>query len=97
MNTWNAFPIISIIIWVQGMRLFVYFSVITIGEFVSAIFTDYFHRNGIEVKWSPYSPKQNEVANRYNRTLVEAIRIMLLEAGLPPSFWLRLLIQSFML
>ncbi|KAH0816973.1 hypothetical protein GEV33_005817 [Tenebrio molitor] len=34
-----------------------------------------------------YSPQQNGLAERKNRTLVEAARCMLLESGLPASFW----------
>lgn len=32
-------------------------------------------------------PQQNGVAERKNRTLVEATRCLLIQLGLPPSFW----------
>lgn len=35
----------------------------------------------------PNNPEQNGVAERRNRTLVEAARCLLTQSGLPPSFW----------
>ena len=35
----------------------------------------------------PYTPEQNGVAERYNRTIVQMIRSMLVWAKLPHSFW----------
>ena len=35
----------------------------------------------------PYSPQQNGVAERMNRTLVKTARSMLAHAGLPDTFW----------
>ncbi len=35
----------------------------------------------------PYSPEQNGVAERMNRTLMESARTMLSHAGLPDSYW----------
>lgn len=34
-----------------------------------------------------YTPEQNGVAERYNQTVVEMARCMLLQSKLPPSFW----------
>lgn len=34
-----------------------------------------------------YTPQQNGVAERLNRTLVEMVRCMLIESGLPQSLW----------
>ena len=36
---------------------------------------------------TPYTPEQNGVAERYNRTIVQMIRSMLVWAKLPHSFW----------
>ncbi|KAL0419100.1 UNVERIFIED_CONTAM: Retrovirus-related Pol polyprotein from transposon TNT 1-94, partial [Sesamum radiatum] len=36
---------------------------------------------------NPYTPQQNGVAERMNRTLLEKVRCMLISSGLPKSFW----------
>lgn len=35
----------------------------------------------------PHTPEQNGIAERKNRTLVEAARCMMIQSGLPPSLW----------
>ena len=35
----------------------------------------------------PYTPQQNGVAERMNRTIMETVRSMIHSAGLPLSFW----------
>jgi hypothetical protein len=43
---------------------------------------------GITIETSaPYSPSQNGVAERFNRTLMELVRAMLIAKGLPPFLW----------
>lgn len=43
---------------------------------------------GICVEYtSPYTPEQNGVAERYNRTIIQIVRAMLIGAKLPQSFW----------
>jgi hypothetical protein len=43
---------------------------------------------GITIETSaPYSPSQNGVAERFNRTLVELVRAMLIAKGLPSFLW----------
>ena len=37
----------------------------------------------------PGTPAQNGVAERYNRTVVETARSLLIESKLPKSYWLR--------
>ncbi|KAF4622418.1 hypothetical protein D9613_009127 [Agrocybe pediades] len=45
-------------------------------------------KNGIEIETTaPYSPSQNGVAERYNRTLLELARAMLIARNLPSFLW----------
>jgi len=53
-------------------------------EYLSEKFSDYLDTQGI---LTPYNLEQNEVAKRRNRTLVEAARCLLIQSGLPQSFW----------
>jgi IS30 family transposase len=45
-------------------------------------------QEGITIEQSaPYSPSQNGIAERFNRTLIELVRAMLIEKGLPTFLW----------
>jgi hypothetical protein len=58
------------------------------GEFVGKDFLAFLASRGTVNEFSaPYTPEQNGVAERKNRTLSEMARCMLLAAGLPRSFW----------
>ena len=58
------------------------------GEYVSKEFKSYCEGKGISRQFSaPYSPEQNGVSERLNRTLIEGARSILLHAGLPLKFW----------
>lgn len=58
------------------------------GEYVAGEVVDYLNTNGIQYERTvPYTPQQNGVAERKNRTLVEMSRCMLIDAGLPNRFW----------
>jgi transposase InsO family protein len=58
------------------------------GEFIGAQWDAYLAECGIERRHSTRNrPQQNGVAERANRTIVEAIVAALAESGLPPSFW----------
>lgn len=58
------------------------------GEFINYKLQAYLKENGIKHHTTvPYSPQQNGVAERANRTIVEKARCMLKDAGLDNKFW----------
>lgn len=58
------------------------------GEYTSSVFQAYLKANGIRHQTTvPGSPQQNGVAERANRTVLEAARCMLQDAGLKKEFW----------
>ncbi|CAI5979308.1 unnamed protein product [Closterium sp. NIES-65] len=58
------------------------------GEFLSKEFGLWLKKNGIRHSLTmPYSPAMKGIAERANRTITEAARGLLIEAGLPDYFW----------
>lgn len=58
------------------------------GEFMSNELMKFMRENGIKTQYTaPYSPQQNGVAERKNRSLVEMARCMLTDAKLPMYLW----------
>lgn len=58
------------------------------GEYISKSFENYLKNCGIHHQTSmPYTPQQNGVAERMNRTLQERGRCMMFNAGLTKDFW----------
>lgn len=58
------------------------------GEYESNECTSWLKENGIIHQTSaPRTPQQNGVSERYNRTVVESARSMLLSTSLGPHFW----------
>lgn len=58
------------------------------GEFISHAFNSWLATHGIKRELTvPYSPFQNGVVERMNRTVVEGSRTLLQAAGLPLSLW----------
>ena len=58
------------------------------GEYLSSTFQNFCAEKGISRQFTnPYTPQQNGVSERLNRTLVEAVRSMLIHSNLPLSFW----------
>ena len=58
------------------------------GEYISSDWINHCHQNNITIQYSStYSPQQNGMAERMNRTLNDIARTMLIGSGLSPSFW----------
>ena len=58
------------------------------GEYVSKAFEEYLKAHGIEHHTSaPYTPQQNGVAERANRTIVEMARAMIHAKGIKLELW----------
>jgi hypothetical protein len=58
------------------------------GEYLSNDFDNFLKSKGIEKQLSvAYTPQQNGVAERMNRTLVECARTMMIHANLPKKYW----------
>ena len=61
------------------------------GEFVNHEMTSYLAKNGIHQELTTANtPEQNGVAERYNRTLMEATRALMHTAGVPEELWAEL-------
>nr|GEW90533.1 zinc finger, CCHC-type [Tanacetum cinerariifolium] len=58
------------------------------GEFTSSEFTQYYKENGIARQLTaPYSPQQNGVVERRNRTIMSTTRCMMKVTNMPQNFW----------
>lgn len=58
------------------------------GEYTSAAWGQYAMEKGINHELTaPYSPQQNGMAERLNRTLLEKMRCLLIWSKLPKSYW----------
>ncbi|GKB69518.1 putative ribonuclease H-like domain-containing protein [Tanacetum coccineum] len=57
-------------------------------EFKNRVMSDFCEKKGIKREYSvARTPQQNGVAERRNRTLIEAARTMLADSKLPTTFW----------
>ena len=58
------------------------------SEFINQTLKAWFDENGLEIQTTaPYSPSQNGIAERMNRTLVELARAMIKGQNLPEFLW----------
>lgn len=58
------------------------------GEYTSKQFKQYCRKNGIEMEFTvPYTPQQNGVSERLNRSLMEMARTMLQDANMDYKYW----------
>ncbi|GBP76646.1 Retrovirus-related Pol polyprotein from transposon TNT 1-94 [Eumeta japonica] len=57
-------------------------------KFCNSKFDDFLMSHGIvHHKTNPYTPEQNGLSERYNRTIVEKAKCLLFDAGLEKRFW----------
>ncbi len=57
-------------------------------EYCNKPFDDYLKQEGIQRRLTtPYTPQQNGVAERMNRTIVEMARCLLIQSKLPTMYW----------
>ncbi|KAL2241037.1 UNVERIFIED_CONTAM: Retrovirus-related Pol polyprotein from transposon TNT 1-94 [Sesamum indicum] len=57
-------------------------------EFCNQSFSEMCDKHGIKRhKTNPYTPQQNGIAERMNRTLLDKVRCLLVSSGLPKTFW----------
>jgi len=58
------------------------------GEYVNKRFKEFLNENGIEHQRTvPYTPQQNGVSERFNRTAMEKVRLILHGGRLPLRLW----------
>jgi transposase InsO family protein len=58
------------------------------GEFTSLDFRNYCEENGIKRQLTAaYTPQQNGIPERKNRTLLDMVRSMLASKNIPKNFW----------
>lgn len=58
------------------------------AEYSSSQFVDFCKATGIEHQFTvPYTPQQNGVSERKNRTVMEMARCLLKEKEMPNKFW----------
>ncbi|GJW23706.1 zinc finger BED domain-containing protein RICESLEEPER 2-like protein [Tanacetum coccineum] len=66
-------------------------------EFKNHVMDEFCREKGIKREYSvARTPQQNGVAERKNRTLIEAARTMLADSKLPTTFWAELILRLFM-
>ena len=65
------------------------------GEFKSEEFVKFCRERGIRREYrAPYSPEQNEIAERMNKTIQERVVSMLQHFGLSDGFWAEVLLTT---
>jgi len=68
------------------------------GEYINSDFLDFCRSKGIRTLRSvPYNHQQNGRAERLNRTLEDRARTLLMESGMPKSFWSAILCANYTL
>lgn len=58
------------------------------GEFTNRVFKNFLQEHGIiHEETAPYTPQENGIAERNNRTIIQMVRCMLNDAKLPIKYW----------
>ncbi|KNZ55494.1 hypothetical protein VP01_2661g2 [Puccinia sorghi] len=87
----EVFSTLSRLIDVESKRLGYYPSVLHSDrgtEFINAGMEDFCQKNVIRQRFSDeYSPQQNGLAERFNRTVIESLQTVMLDSGLRPNLW----------
>lgn len=72
----------------QTERKIKYFRTDNGTEYTSTKFDTLFKNAGIQHQLTtPYTPQQNDIAERYNRTIIERAKCLLFDAKLSKTFW----------
>lgn len=62
------------------------------GEYVSKEFAEYLNEKGIVHRLTvPHNPQQNGKAERMNLTVMSIVRSLLIQSGMPKTFWAKAL------
>ncbi len=65
------------------------------SEFINKVMEDYCNEHGISLHTTaPYTPEQNGVAERRNRTIITRARSLMLQSGVPSTFWYQACLTS---
>ena len=68
------------------------------SEYLNAVLGDFYKEKGIKHERTvPYTPQQNGKAERLNRTLMEKVRAMLADSGLPKALWAEAIVTASLL
>jgi transposase InsO family protein len=58
------------------------------SEFVNQKLMDFYNKNSIRARQSDaYTPQQNGLAERFNRTIIESMRSVFSDSGIPKNMW----------
>lgn len=58
------------------------------GEYSSSKFKAFAATHGIKLEQAPaHTPQQNSIAERYNRTIMECVRVQMIHAAIPKYLW----------
>lgn len=87
----EVFSTLSRAIEIEAKRLGYYPSVLHSDrgtEFLNAQYKEFCKQNIIRQRFSDeYTPQQNGLAERFNRTIIESLRTVMLDSGLKPNLW----------